>query len=97
MNQLLAENSPARLLFGKVAHEGWRVSLIGWGIGSAMVALAWAFVYRFASGAFQLQDVAALAPIAGLLMQYVQLRGAGSAGQQALGDFINPHGGPAAP
>lgn len=80
-----------RSLVGKFGQEGWRPSLIGWGLGSALVALAWAFVYRFAIGATTLADFAALAPIVAIVMQYIAARGPGRRG--ALPQSPTPEGG----
>lgn len=87
MDALLLEGSRTRRLIGSVAHAGWRPTLLGWGIGSALVALAWVFVYRFANGLTTLQDFAALAPCLAIAMQYVALRGKGG-GDAA--PFVNP-------
>lgn len=65
-----------RELLGRVGQSGWRPALLGWGLGSALVALAWAFVLRFAAGETTLADFAALAPVLAIVMQYVHLRGA---------------------
>lgn len=64
-----------RELLGRFGQGGWRPALIGWGLGSALVALAWAFVWRFAAGTTTLADFAALAPVVGVVMQYVHMRG----------------------
>lgn len=80
-----------RTLVAKVGQEGWRPSLIGWGLGSALVALAWVFVYRFAIGATTLADFAALAPIVAIIMQYIAARGPGRRGP--LPNTPTPDGG----
>lgn len=67
-----------RELLGRLGQQGWRPALIGWGLGSAIVALAWAFVFRFANGTTTFADFAALAPVLALVMQYIHLRGAPS-------------------
>lgn len=89
MEALLTEGSRTRNLIGKVAHAGWRPSLLGWGISSALVALAWAFVFRFWAGTTTLADFAALAPCLAIAMQYVQLRGKSSADAPAA-PMVNP-------
>lgn len=65
----------SREFLGRFGQGGWRPALLGWGLGSALVALAWAFVFRFASGSTTLADFAALAPVIAVVMQYVHLRG----------------------
>lgn len=70
-----------RELIGTTAQRGWRPSLIGWGLGSALVALAWALVWRFANGTTSLQDFAALAAFIPLA-QYIHIRGPASPGVQ---------------
>jgi hypothetical protein len=67
-----------RELIGRIGQSGWRPSLIGWGLGSALVALAWAIVFRFALGAASLTDLAALVAAGVPLVQYIRLRGAPS-------------------
>lgn len=66
-----------RDFIGKLGQSAWRPALIGWGLGSALVALAWVLVYRFAIGATTLQDFAALAAFLPLA-QYIHVRGAPS-------------------
>ena len=63
-----------RELIGRIGQGAWRPSLIGWGLGSALVALAWVLVWRFACGTTTLQDFAALAAFLPLA-QYINLRG----------------------
>lgn len=79
----------SRELIGVFGQKGWRPTLIGWGLGSALVALAWVFVFRFASGSTTLADFAALAPVLAILMQYVHLRGPASPAASSL----TPQGG----
>lgn len=52
--------------------------MIGWGLGSAVVGLAWAIVFRFAAGAASLTDLAALVAALVPLGHYIHLRGAPS-------------------
>jgi len=77
-----------RELIGRVGQGGWRPALLGWGLGSALVALAWAFVWRFANGSTTLADFAALAPVIAVVMQYVHLRGAPST-PPSTGGLVN--------
>lgn len=80
-----------RDFLGTLGQGAWRPALIGWGLGSALVALAWVLVYRFAIGATTLQDFAALAAFLPLA-QYIHLRGHSSSQQQSSspsGGLIN--------
>lgn len=67
-----------RELLGKLGQHAWRPALLGWGIGSAIVALAWVLVVRFAMGLTTLQDVAALGAVLIPACQYIHLRGPAS-------------------
>ena len=65
----------ARSLIGRFGQSGWRPSLLGWGLGLALVTLAWVIVYRFAIGATTTTDLVALGGIALQFSRYVELRG----------------------
>lgn len=68
----------SRELLGRIGQSGWRPSLIGWGLGSALVALAWGVVFRVWTGSATVADLAVLGGTLVPLLQYIHLRGAPS-------------------
>lgn len=64
-----------RELLGTLGQAGWR-PFTAWGIGLALVGLAWAFVFRFATGATTMQDFIALGGVVVPLLQQSFLRSA---------------------